>query len=239
VDQLQLRPGVYATRDYALWLEEPRALVISDLHLGFEGAAQEHGVALPRFQKRVMVERLQRLLGRYAPESLVIAGDFKHEFSRNLEDEWREIREVLTLLTAKTRPVLVRGNHDNFLATIAAKFSLDLPLKHQAGEFTIAHGHEPVAVKGTLIMGHEHPAAKLREFATVVTAPAFLVAEDVIILPAFSPLALGVDVNEYPKLSPMLEGRDFSEARVVALDDREGLLDFGPARRLAVSDDGL
>jgi len=232
VDEIRLRPGVHATGDYALWLEGEKTLVIADLHLGYEGAAQERGVALPRFQKRVMLGRLGRLLARYSPETVVVAGDFKHEFSRNLEDEWRDVREVLTALTAKTKVVLVRGNHDNFLATISAKFGLDLPMRHQVGGFTIAHGHEAVAVDGTLVMGHEHPAVKLRDFGAIVSAPAFVVLPDRILLPAFSPLALGVDVNEYPKLSPMLQDRSLDGGIVIALDEKEGLLDFGPAKGL-------
>jgi len=233
VDELRIAPGVHATAELALWIEAQRTLVISDLHLGYEAAALEQGVSLPRFQKRVMAERLTRLLDRYTPDALVIAGDLKHEFSRNLDQEWREIREVLQLITARTTPILVLGNHDNFLATITSKFGLDLQLRRQVGEFTIAHGHENVAVRGTLVMGHEHPAVKIRQFAAVVSAPAFVVAEDVIILPAFSPLALGVDVNEYPKLSPMLAGHDLGQAQVIVIDEKEGLLDFGPAERLA------
>jgi hypothetical protein len=232
MDEVRLRPGVYATRDHALWLERERALVVSDLHLGFEAAAQEKGVSLPRFQKRVMAERLQRLLDRYSPDELVVAGDFKHEFSRNLDQEWREVKEVLTLIAAKARPVLVQGNHDNFLATITAPLGLRLPRKHVLGDFTIAHGHEDVAVDGTLVMGHEHPAVKIRQFGGILSAPAFVHMDDLVILPAFSPLALGVDVNEYPKLSPMLAHRSLDDARVIVLDEKEGLLDFGEAGRL-------
>ena len=74
MDEVRLRPGVHATADYALWLERERALVISDLHLGFEAAAQARGVSLPRFQTKVMATRLRRLLDRYSPERLVVAG---------------------------------------------------------------------------------------------------------------------------------------------------------------------
>lgn len=236
MDEIRLRPGVHATADQALWLEAEKTLVVADLHLGYEGAARERGVSLPRFQKRVMLARLSKLLDRYAPERFVVAGDFKHEFSRNLEEEWRDVREVLTQLTAKTQVVLVRGNHDNFLATITAKFGLDLPIRHQVGGFTIAHGHEVVPVQGTLVMGHEHPAVKLRDFGAVVSAPAFVVLDDLIILPAFSPLALGVDVNEYPKLSPMLASRSLDDARVIAVDEGKGLLDFGSAQGLRDTD---
>jgi putative SbcD/Mre11-related phosphoesterase len=233
VDELKLRPGVYATADHGLWLEKHKAIVVSDLHVGYESAALERGVGLPRFQQKVMMERLRRLLERYGPERVIVAGDLKHDFSRNLAEEWRSVREIVSLLKGQSEPVLVRGNHDNYLKTIISRFSLDLPMKHQEGRFTIAHGHEEVAVKGTLVMGHEHPAVKLRdEVGAVVSAPAFLAAEDLIILPAFSPLAAGVDVNEYPKLSPMLAERRLDGARVVAMDGKEGLLDFGPAAGL-------
>ena len=91
MDRIEVAKGVEATRDFALLLREERALVISDLHLGFEGALAEQGVSIPRFQRRVILERLGKMLGRNKAEKVVIAGDFKHEFSKNLVDEWVEV----------------------------------------------------------------------------------------------------------------------------------------------------
>ncbi len=56
--------------------------------------------------------------------------------------------------------------------------------------------------------------------------------DDLVILPAFSPLALGVDVTEQPKMSPLLQDRDLAEARVFAIDEALGLMDFGRVRNL-------
>ena len=234
MDTKEALPGVYVTRDYALWLPGVRALAISDLHLGYEGAMQEAGVAIPRRQKRVMLERLGRLLDRHQPETVIVNGDFKHEFSRNLEEEWKDVQDVLDFLHARTSPVLVRGNHDNYLMQILSKKGLELKRKYTCGGFTFVHGHDDPGVSGPIVLGHEHPAVKLRDdLGAVISLPAFAVHPDVILLPAFSPLALGVDVTERPKMSPLLADRDLSEAQVYAIDDTLGLLEFGSIGKLA------
>jgi len=128
MDRLEIAKGVEATRDFALLLRDERALVISDLHLGFEGALAEQGVSIPRFQRRVILERLGQMFDRTKAEQVVIAGDFKHEFSKNLVDEWVEVKQVLRFIRDRAKPVLVRGNHDNYLATILG--DLNLPLSN-------------------------------------------------------------------------------------------------------------
>src|SRR5438067_10071710 len=233
MDRLEIAKGVEATRDFALLLREERALVISDLHLGFEGALAEQGVSIPRFQRRVVLERLGKMLDRGQAEKVIIAGDFKHEFSKNLVDEWVEVKQVLRFLKDRVTPVLVRGNHDNYLATIL--WDLNLPLNNRAdiGGYTIVYGHEEVSTLHPIIMGHEHPAVKLKDdLGATVSVPAFLVTEPLLVLPAFSPLALGVDVSSYPYLSPILNRTPIDEARVLGVDEKEGLLDFGPMKRL-------
>ncbi len=233
VDRIEVARGIEATRDFALFLREERALVISDLHLGFEGALAEQGVSIPRFQRKVILERLGRMLDRVKAEKVVVAGDFKHEFSRNLTDEWIEVKQVLRFLAERVEPILVRGNHDNYLLTILGDLGLPLLDRADLAGVTIVHGHEDVSTLHPIVMGHEHPAVKLRdEVGATVSVPAFLVADRLIVLPAFSPLALGVDVSSYPYLSPILNRTDIDDARVIGVDEKEGLLDFGRVRGL-------
>ena len=86
-------------------------------------------------------------------------------------------------------------------------------------------------MSGPLVLGHEHPAVKLRDrLGATISLPAFVVRPGLIVLPAFSPLALGVDVTERPKMSPLLADRDLSDARIYAIDDALGLLEFGRVR---------
>jgi hypothetical protein len=233
VDRIELAKGLEATRDFALFLRDERALVISDLHLGFEGALAEQGVSIPRFQRKVILERLAAMLDRVKAEKVVIAGDFKHEFSKNLMDEWVEVKQVLRFLKDRVTPVLVRGNHDNYLATILGDLGLALHPRADVGGYTIVHGHEDVSTLHPIIMGHEHPAVKLKDdLGATVSVPAFLAADRLIVLPAFSPLALGVDVSSHPYLSPILNRTPIDDARVIGVDEREGLLDFGRVRAL-------
>ena len=240
MDEIEIAPGVSVTRHFALRLEEESAVAISDLHLGFEAALAEQGVSIPRFQRREILERLARLLDAYEPEKLIIAGDFKHEFSKNLSDEWVEIKQVLRFLQQRTEPIVVRGNHDNFLATILGDLRMKLHDRYDIGGYTFVHGHEEVQALGTIVMGHEPPAVKLRDaLGATISVPAFLVAERVIVLPAFSPLALGVNVASYPYLSPILNGIDVDEARVIGIDEKGGLLEFGRVAGLQEADVSL
>ncbi len=240
MDEIEVAPGLWATRHFALWLKEEGAVAISDLHLGFEAALAEQGVSVPRFQRREILERLARLLDAYDPETVIIAGDFKQEFSKNLSDEWVEIKQVLRFLQQRAEPIVVRGNHDNFLATILGDLRMKLHDRYDLGGCTFVHGHEEVQALGTIVMGHEHPAVKLRDsLGATVSVPAFLVAERVIVLPAFSPLALGVDVASYPYLSPILNGIDVDEARVIGIDEKGGLLEFGRVAGLQEADASL
>ena len=228
MDEVEVFPGAKISRHHALFLENHGLLVIADLHLGYEGALLEQGVSIPRFQKKVMMERLKRLLEKYNPARILINGDFKHQFSKNLVQEWDEVNEVLDFILSRADVELVRGNHDNFLKTILAKKGLDLSTTSTAGGYTFAHGHREVSWKDTLVMGHEHPSLGLRDkIGATAKLPCFLVTPTVIVLPAFSPLALGTDVTTLDFISPPLKGTSVEEGRVYAIEDKAGLLDFG------------
>src|SRR2546425_549807 len=163
MDRLEVAKGVEATRDFALFLRDERALVISDLHLGFEGALAEQGVSIPRFQRRVILERLGKMLDRGKAEKVIIAGDFKHEFSKNLVDEWVEVKQVLRFLKDRVTPVLVRGNHDNYLATILGDLNLALNARADLGGCTIRPGHAGAANPPPIIKGPEPPTADFKD----------------------------------------------------------------------------
>lgn len=227
MDRVPLLQGVSATRFYAAYLEEHRTAVISDLHLGYEGALHDQGISIPRRQKETMLKRMGALLEDLQPRYLVVAGDFKHEFSRPIREEWNEVLDVLDFLRGKTEVVLVRGNHDNFLRNILNRKGMELHREFRVGEFRIVHGHETFDLEGITIMGHEHPSLKLKdEIGATVSISCFLALPNLVVLPAFSPLAYGTDIFKRPYLSPILNQVDMAEARVVGVDDDVGLLDF-------------
>ena len=89
--EIQVEKDVFISDLYCSYLRDLNAVVISDLHLGFEEEMNLHGLFLPKLQRSHVEGLLDRILERYDPETVFINGDFKHEFSRNLPQEWDDI----------------------------------------------------------------------------------------------------------------------------------------------------
>jgi|Deesub1362B_J571_1020462.scaffolds.fasta_scaffold00192_50 hypothetical protein len=197
--------------------------IISDLHLGMESVLQERGFALPRVQIREVIKSFEEIVEKYDIERLVIAGDFKHEFSRNMPYEWEDVEEFLSNFS-ELEILAVRGNHDNFLAAILAKRGIELVESVEIGGYTVVHGHKEIdSMKaGKIIMGHEHPVVRVRYEGGIYTFPCYLRYRDrgkeIIVLPAFSPIVSGSDVLSIDFfLSPLLP--DVEDVEVYAIED--------------------
>lgn len=231
--EIELEPGLFASDLYCLYLQEQDAVVIADLHLGFEASLQQDGISVPHIQKGMVLEKLDKVYSRYSPRTMVVAGDFKNEFSKNLRQEWLEIEEVLDHMLDRSDVRILRGNHDNYLMTILARKGMELPYNIDIGRYTVMHGHKQMEPgkhgSNPLIIGHEHPSIRLRdEMGAIVKLPCFLYLEgQYVVLPSFSPLASGGDIlsREGHYLSPML-GEELDSANVICLSEL-GLMDFG------------
>lgn len=233
----QIFPGARITNDRCLWLENEGTIVIADLHIGLESALEADGLHFPRFQTEDMRESLIGIMDRYSPSRVVILGDLKHDFSRNVGQELAEVNSVLSLLKESAEVCLARGNHDNFLVNIAFKLGIDVEDSFIIGGINMMHGHMKTDAR-PLVIGHEHPSVKVfDEVRAYVRLPCFLHFEEerILVLPAFSPLAPGTDfTSSYGSkvFSPSLEGADLGKAKVYACSEI-GLLSLGDLRSLA------
>lgn len=193
--------------------------IIADLHLGLENVLIESGFNIPKIQIDDIIERLEKIDGI---ERIIIAGDLKHEFGKNLPFEWEDVKKLLNyLLDRDLDVVVVRGNHDNYLKAILTKFGIELLDYFNVGEWKIVHGHkECYATK--IIMGHEHPAVKVRVDG-IYTFHCFLrikyEGREVIVLPAFSPLVSGSDITSCNFISPILKNVRCEDVEVYAVND--------------------
>jgi len=141
------------------------------------------------------------------PERIIIAGDIKHEFSKNLTQEWKHVRSLIAFLQTSCKElVLIRGNHDNYVQTILSRFNLELVDHYAYDDVFITHGHKPVETTKFLIFGHEHPALTLTdEFGVSHTYKCHLLGKNKLVLPSLNPLTFGFDVLSGKKpLSPLL-----------------------------------
>lgn len=206
-------------------------MVIGDLHLGIEASLEMEGLQLPRAQSLTMKRAISSAVQAYGPKHIVVLGDLKHEFSRNLDQEWQEVRGMLEHLLSLAEVTVVRGNHDNYLANITSRLGLDLVEQLEVDGYHLSHGHQTDEGR-PLIQGHEHPSVRLFDgVGGYLKLPAFLhfPQERILILPAYSPLSAGNDVNNMTSdsmLSPGLRGVRLDETEVYGCSDI-GLLRTG------------
>ncbi|AMQ19145.1 metallophosphoesterase [Thermococcus peptonophilus] len=202
-------------------------IIIADVHLGYEIAMAKEGFYLPRVFHDV-VKSLKNLLEREKPKRLIINGDFKHSFV----PEWREKTELRAFLEEVSplvsEVVLVRGNHDVGILWLK-ELGVEIVDELEIGKWKLVHGHKLVEGKN-FIIGHEHPAIRLRdEVGAVIKVPIFLMGNHLITLPAFSPWAYGNDVLR-EIVSPFLKYRR-EDFKVLVPVDKE-VLDFGTLSKL-------
>jgi len=178
------------------------ALVIADVHIGYEEALNKQGVLVPRLQFEEIVKRMESILNKLKGREIhriIVNGDLKHEFGTISEQEWRNTLKFLDLLARHCEEiVLVKGNHDTILGPIAKKRNVKVvdcylidynkneynngrPLtkKNKPGKALIIHGDRIPEKKflqqaGTVIIGHEHPAISIKEGPRVETYKCFL-----------------------------------------------------------------
>ncbi len=230
-----------------LFLEDESALVVADLHIGYEQALEEAGVFLPPVQLRFITDFLERAVKETGSERVIILGDVKHEFGSVLKQEWSETVDLLSRLKERgLRVEVVRGNHDNFLIPVLKRLEVPLHDPHlRLGRYLLIHGHKepPIDAWGGadyIVMGHEHPAVLLRdELGASVKLKCFLEGafegSRLLVVPALSPLMPGTEVN-VPRaryLSPILARSNVGSMRVYVAELEAGIFDFGTVELLS------
>ncbi len=228
----------------ALWIEEFKTVVISDLHLGLETLLASQGVYFPKFQLKEMKEDLKDIFNEYPAERLVINGDTKHDFAKSSYKEKKEVKKLLNFLSLKVDEIkLIKGNHDNYLIYAVKEFkNAELKEDFCLDNIRFIHGDEKdVKVdEDYIIAGHEHPALVLKDDLGVKEkVRCFLYGKyqdkKIVIMPAFSKLAEGSQVNEIPKkelLSPWLQKEGVEELKAVGISEEAGLLEFPRIEKL-------
>ena len=219
--QWELDDGVILDSDGGVFVPAHDTLVVADLHIGFEDYLAQHGIFLPKIQKKHIFSRVGAMLDRYSPQTLIVNGDMKHEFSRNMPQEWDEVREFVDMVLEHASLKVVRGNHDNYLATILSEYGIMTEEHIRLGRFIISHGHKIVSGEGMHLIGHEHPAVVLRdEGGALVTFPSYIyVKGELLVMPALSLYSTGSDIVKGEYISPYLPKVDPETAEVLAIAD--------------------
>ncbi|MDY6985977.1 MAG: metallophosphoesterase [Candidatus Thermoplasmatota archaeon] len=239
---MELYEGVEIIESYpALYIEQIDAIVISDLHLGYESIAAEGGVMLPKVQLEDAIRKMQKIVKLKESRRIIICGDIKHEFSETTYHESMEVIDFIDFLhEAFEEVLLIKGNHDTFINRVARRKDVKVYDRHSEGGFLFIHGDKDIDlnIKGKfLIMGHEHPSIVLYDSINREKMKCFLYGEyggkNIIVMPAFSYFALGSDINTMSPLSPILRRMGIGSFRAIGLIEGESLLSFPEIDRIS------
>lgn len=211
---MNILPGIKIV-GLALYLEKEKALIISDIHIGFEEALNKEGILVPRFQLKSLINELESAIAATHPKRIIINGDLKHEFGTISEQEWRDTLKVLDFLGKNAEEItLLRGNHDTILGPIAGKRNLKTAESLRLGDVLIMHGHrlpEEEDLKGIkkIIIGHEHPAISIRDSIRTELFKCFILGtfnrRKLIVMPSLNLITEGTDILREELLSPFLK----------------------------------
>ncbi|MFN4363904.1 ligase-associated DNA damage response endonuclease PdeM [Chryseobacterium hispalense] len=182
------------TNQRALFWEEQKALILSDLHIGKTAHFRKNGIALANQIMKNDLERLSILIEYFKPEKFIVVGDLLHAGDNSDVDEFCSWRNQYSDLQFH----LVEGNHDRISKKLEAKLCLNFKSELlEINDFMLIHDFEKKHPKFQ-ITGHIHPGFVINSAVKKIKLPCFVVTENQILLPAFSEFT-GLDTKNLPK----------------------------------------
>jgi hypothetical protein len=154
----------------ALLLQEnnDRALVVSDLHIGWERLLSQRGVHAPSQTPKIK-NMLLKLIKEANPTHLILLGDIKDAITKVSMEEWKDIPEFFEDIQEKVSDIqVVLGNHDGNLEPLLPETIKILPSTGTSfGDVGLFHGHawpSPELLEcRSLVTGHVHPTIAIRD----------------------------------------------------------------------------
>jgi putative SbcD/Mre11-related phosphoesterase len=145
-----------------------RALVISDIHIGWERLLSQRGVHIPSQTPKIKNILLQ-LIKECKPTRLIFLGDVKDAIAKVEMEEWRDIPDFFEAIKEKVSDIqVVLGNHDGNLEPLLPEtIKIIPPTGATFGDVGLFHGHawpapELLGCK-SLVTGHVHPTVAIRD----------------------------------------------------------------------------
>ncbi|WP_022722050.1 ligase-associated DNA damage response endonuclease PdeM [Rhodopseudomonas sp. B29] len=173
----------------ALYWEDERLLVVSDLHLEKGSSFAMRGVLLPPYDTVATLGRLGAVITRFDPKTVIALGDSFHD--RDAHDRLSETnRDILVALQTRRDWIWIAGNHDPALPS-----NLGGSVADEVAIGPITFRHEPTGARGE-IAGHLHPKARVSRRGRGVERRCFAGDGMRVVMPAFGSYAGGLNIRD-------------------------------------------
>ena len=213
-------------------------LVITDLHLGFEGNLSQNNIFLGKNTSvSESIKEVEKILVKTKPDSLILLGDIKSGIKSITKTEWNDVPVFLEKIKKHISVTIIPGNHDaNIEKLIPEGISLATSKGIIIEDALLTHGHtiptENFSSVNKIIMGHVHPV--FFEEKSIINGERVWVTMkcnkqtifpsktgklEIIIIPTFNKHFYTVNKKFYKKsISPILDKREVLEAKILTLD---------------------
>jgi DNA ligase-associated metallophosphoesterase len=210
--------GISFTADLsgALFWEDERLLVVSDLHLEKGSSFAMRGVLLPPYDTVATLGRLAAVIARFDPRTVIALGDSFHD-SQAHERLSAPDREALSAVQVRRDWIWISGNHDPALPS-----DLGDVVAEEVAMGEIVFRHEPTGAFGE-IAGHLHPKARVSTRGRSIERRCFASDGARMVMPAFGAYTGGLSI------------RDRAFARIFSADFTAHVLGYTRMHAIAAS----
>ena len=181
----------------ALYWDEERLLVVSDLHLEKGSSFALRGILLPPFDTAATLAKLAAVVAHYDPRRIIALGDSFHD--RDAHERLNETdRDAIKAMQAGRDWIWIEGNHDP-----APPASLDGSVATEIAIGAITFRHEPTGAQGE-IAGHLHPKARVATRGRGIDRRCFAGDGARIVMPSLGAYTGGLSIRDraFAKIFP-------------------------------------
>ncbi len=184
----------------ALYWDEERLLIVSDLHLEKGSSFARRGILLPPFDTAATLAKLAAVVAHYDPRRVITLGDSFHD--RDAHERLNASdRDAIKALQAGRDWIWIEGNHDPLPPA-----SLDGSVATEIAIGALTFRHEPTGAEGE-IAGHLHPKARVATRGRGIDRRCFAGDGARIVMPSLGAYTGGLSI------------RDRAFAKIFASDD--------------------
>ncbi len=223
----------------ALFIEDKKTLVISDLHIGIEEELKEYGLHSGS-QNNKLIKKIDSICKKYKPKDIFLLGDVKHNIPSSTYQERKDVKTFLKKIENFGQIHIIPGNHDGNIHKLVSENTIF----HPSDGFTVdnigfIHGHrwpkKEIIECEKIIMGHTHPTIMLTDRMKFKTyEPCWIKTKliiekinekydttnnpELLIIPAFNPLCGGIAINKEGIVGPFGKITDIKNSKIYLLD---------------------